>query len=210
MNKRFLDQITEFIFPEQEPEKADIILIPGSGFPQLAEHGAELYHQGFAPRILPSGRYSKLLGHFAGVQEKQEIYTGSYETEWEFLKEVLLQCRVPQSAILKEDQATYTYENAIFSRQVTDGLQLDIQKAILCCKPYHARRSLLYYQLLYPDTQFLVCPVKDSQITRENWYQSRQGTELVLGEAERIGIQFHEILRQMRVEEGWEADSTQR
>ena len=123
--------------------------------------------------------------------------------------EVLLQCRVPRSAILKEDQATYTYENAIFSRQVTDGLQLDIQKAILCCKPYHARRSLLYYQLLYPDTQFLVCPVKDSRITRENWYQSRQGTELVLGEAERIGIQFHEILRQMRVEEGWEADSTQ-
>ena len=28
-------------------------------------------------------------GKFAGVQEKQELYDGEYETEWEFLKEVL-------------------------------------------------------------------------------------------------------------------------
>ena len=26
------------------------------------------------------------------------------------------------------------------------------EKAILCCKTYHARRSLMYYQLLYPET----------------------------------------------------------
>lgn len=206
MNTKFLDQITEFIFPEQEPEKADIIFIPGSGFPQLAEYGAELYHHGFAPWILPSGRYSKVLGRFGGVQEKREIYAGDYETEWEFLKEVLVRHEVPESVILKEDRATYTYENAIFSRQVTDRLNMKIQKAILCCKPYHARRSLLYYQLLYPDTEFCVCPVKDSGITRENWYQTKKGTDMVFGEAERIGIQFHEIMRQMREEEGWETE----
>ena len=39
-------------------------------------------------------------------------------------------CRngVPEEMILKEDQATYTYENAIYSRQVTDREYLDIQK----------------------------------------------------------------------------------
>ena len=58
------------------------------------------------------------------------------------MKDVLMQNGVPEEAILKEDQATYTYENAIYSRQVTDREYLDIKKAILCCKSCHARRVL--------------------------------------------------------------------
>lgn len=202
MNKAFLDQITEFIFTEQEPEKSDIIFIPGSGFPQLAEEAARLYGEGFAPWILPSGRYSITLGHFGGVQEKKEMYDGDYETEWDFLRQVLMKNKVPESVILREDQATYTYENAICSRKVTDALGLEIRQAILCCKPYHARRSLLYYQLLYPKTRFLVCPIRESNITKENWFLTKKGTTTVLGEIERIGIQFHEIMREMRENEG--------
>ena len=34
MNDKFLNQITEFIFVEDKPEKSDVIFIPGSGFPQ--------------------------------------------------------------------------------------------------------------------------------------------------------------------------------
>ena len=198
MNDKFLNQITEFIFVE---EKSDMIFIPGSGFPQLAEEAAKLYHQGLAPYILPSGKYSILNGKFAGVQEKKELYDGEYETEWEFLKEVLKKNQVSEEHILREDKATYTYENAIYSRKVTDCLGMEIKKAILCCKPYHARRSLLYYQLLYPDTRFLVCPVKESSIRKDNWYQTEQGTKVVLGEMERIGIQFHEIIGEIRKEE---------
>ena len=198
MNQKFLEQLTEFIFVEDLPEKADIIFIPGSGFPQLAEEAAGLYHRGYAPYILPSGRYSILNGHFGGVQEKAWMYPGDYETEWEFLKEVLIKQQVPEKAVLKEDQATYTYENAIYSRKVTDSLGMEIHRAILCCKPYHARRSLLYYQLLFPDTRFLVCPVRESDVTRENWFLTEKGTKIVLGEIERIGVQFHEIMREMR------------
>lgn len=201
MNQAFLKQMTDFIFVEDKPEKADIIFIPGSGFPQLAEEAAALYHAGFAPLVLPSGRYSITLGHFGGVQEKQELYQGEYETEWDFLRQVLLEKGVPKAAVLKEDRATYTYENAIRSREVTDAAGIVVRKAILCCKPYHARRSLLYYQLLYPETQFLVCPIRESDITKDNWFLTEKGTNLVLGEIERIGTQFHEIMRKMREEE---------
>ena len=45
-NKRFLDQMTEFIFVEQEPKPADIIFVPGSGFPQMGEKAASLYIEG--------------------------------------------------------------------------------------------------------------------------------------------------------------------
>ena len=180
MNDKFLNQITEFIFVEDKAEKSDMIFIPGSGFPQLAEEAAKLYHQGLAPYILPSGKYSILNGKFAGVQEKQELYDGEYETEWEFL-----------------DNATYTYENAIYSRKVTDRLGMEIKKAILCCKPYHARRSLLYYQLLYPETQFYVCPIQDSDVKRDNWYLTEKGIRLVFGEVQRIGEQFVDITKEM-------------
>lgn len=198
MNQAFLDQITEFVFAEHKLEEANIIFIPGSGHPQLAEEAARLYHQGWAPWILPSGRYSITTGKFSGVLDKQECYQGSYETEWDFLSQVLQEKGVPGTAILKEDRATYTYENAIYSRQVTDGMGLEIKKAILCSKPYHARRCLLYYQLLYPDTKFMVYPIKDSKIQRDNWFLTEEGTRLVFGELERMGTQFHEIMREMR------------
>lgn len=197
MNDKFINQITEFIFVENKLDKSDIIFIPGSGFPQLAEEAAKLYHQGMAPYVLPSGKYSILKGEFSGVQQKQKLYDGKYATEWEFLKEVLKKNQVPEERILREDQATYTYENAIYSRKVTDYLNMDIEKAIICCKPYHARRSLLYYQLLYPKTVFYMYPIQDSDVKRENWYFTEKGIGLVFGEIQKIGEQFVDLTKEM-------------
>lgn len=194
--QRFFQQITEFIFVEDKPEKADIIFIPGNGYPQMAERAAALYRDGFVPRILPSGRYSILTGTFSGVLDKKEIYRGDFSTEWEFLSAVLEKNGVPRESILTEDQATYTYENAIYSRKVTDSLGMEVKRAIICCRNFHARRSLLYYQLLYPDTRFIVCPAQIGGITGENWQKTPEGIEAVLGEVERCGSQFHQIARQ--------------
>lgn len=194
MYEEFLKQIEDFMFIEDKPEKADVIFVPGNGYPQMAEKAAELYRNGFAPKILPSGRYSITAGRFTGVLDKKECYCGTYKTEWDFLKDVLMQNGVPEEAILKEDQATYTYENAIYSRQVTDHAELEIERAILCCKSYHARRCLMYYQLLYPETEFYVVPVNADGITRENWRKNEEGIDAVTGELSRIVKQFSLML----------------
>lgn len=186
----FLNHAEEFIFAENQPEKADIIFVPGNGFPEMAEKAARLYKEGYAPYVLPSGRYSITMGRFVGVQSKKDVYNEDYETECEFLKSVLMKNGVPKSAILLEDQATFTYENAIFSKQVTDLHKIKVNKAILCCKTYHARRSLMYYQLLYPDAEILVCPACPDGITRENWRDTEAGVEAVTGEIDRIIKQF--------------------
>ena len=169
MYEKFLKQTEDFIFIDDKPEKADVIFVPGNGYPQMAEKAAELYRRGLAPRVLPSGRYSVTVGKFAGVLDREEYYNGDYETEWDFLKDVLIKNGVPEKAILREDQATFTYENAIYSRQVTDREHLDIKKAILCCKSCHARRALMYYKLLYPDTEFFVIPCCVDSINKDNW-----------------------------------------
>ena len=45
MYEEFLKQIEDFIFVEDLPEKADIIFVPGNGYPQMAEKAAELYRK---------------------------------------------------------------------------------------------------------------------------------------------------------------------
>ena len=45
-----------------------------------------------------------------------------------------------------------------------------------------------------------MCPAKESPITAENWYLSKEGIETVLGEVERCGSQFHEILNEIKKE----------
>lgn len=192
--KEFRQRTGEFIFAEDQLKKADIIFVPGNGYPHMAERAARLYREGYAPYVLPSGRYSVVVGHFSGVLEKGEKYCGEYATEWEFLRDVLVQNGVPGEAILREDQATFTYENAIYSRQVTDQAGLEIKTAILCCKNYHARRAKMYYELLYPETEILVCPVQVDGISADNWLETEAGIDAVSGELSRIMKQFSLML----------------
>lgn len=190
MYHRFIEQISEFIFAEDEPEKADIIFIPGNGYSQMAEKAAALYGENYASFVLPSGKYSITVGKFGGVLSGQERYNGNYRTEWDFLKDVLVKNHVPDEVILKEDQATFTWENARLSREVTDKTGIEIKKALLCCKNYHARRALMYYQRAYPEVKFRVCPCCVDGVTKENWMNSEEGIQSVLGEVQRIVTQF--------------------
>lgn len=186
----FLKNIQNFIFVEEEPQEADIIFVPGNGYPQMAEKAAQLYAMGLAPYILPSGKYSITSKKFSGVLANRERYCGNYETEWEFLKDVLIKNGVPKEAILKEDRATYTYENALFSKEVTKKAGIKIRKAILCCKSYHARRAYMYYQYVFSDVKIFTVPSVTDGIDRENWNKTEKGVEEVLGEVNRIIKQF--------------------
>ena len=196
MQELFLKNFTDFIFLEDEPRPADVIFLPGNGWPQMAQQAADLWKKGMAPWMLPSGKYSIAKGAFGSVQTQQERYPGPYATEWEVLRDVLKKEGVPETVILREDCATYTYENAIYSRKVTDAAGIVVKRGIICCQSHHARRCRMYYQLLYPETEFLTVP-SDTEVSRDNWYRSERGIQLVLGEMERCGGQFHQILREI-------------
>lgn len=184
----FVDEYTNFIFLEDELEPADIIFIPGSDQGALALRAAALWKEGYAPVLLPSGKYGKLTGHFSGE--------GGFQTEWEYFHHILRKEGVPEKAILREDQATFTYENAIRSREVADREGLAVKKAILCCQAYHARRAKLYYQVCFPEAKILVSPVETKGVNRENWYLEETSIDLVLNEMKHCGTQFHGIFRE--------------
>ena len=192
---KWIGDITDFIFLEDAPQASDMIFVPGNGHALPSELAAQLYHKGYAPYILPSGRYAIGTGGFAGQKSGARRYEGSFETEWAFMRHILLENGVPDSAILREDEATYTYQNAIYSRKRTDELHLTVRRALLCCMPVHARRAKMYYETLYPDAELRVCPAPGAGVTRENWMHSAEGIDTVLGEMARCGGQFHDILK---------------
>ncbi len=172
------DCITDFIFVETPLAQADVILIPGGSHPQVMERAAALYHQGLAPYILPSG------GSNPRLHENP--------SEWDFLRAVGERAGVPSGAILKEDRAQNTLENAQFSLHVLEQHKIAVRAAILVCKAYHSRRAWLTYQAVFaPGTRFMVAPVPDRRgISRDNWFLSNGSIRVVMGEVERIGRYF--------------------
>lgn len=190
----FIREITSFIFVEDKPEKADIIFVPGGSWPEPTEKAAKLWLEGYAPYILPSGKYSMSKGYFPGAMTKGDKYSGTYETEWQFMKDVALSYGAPENAILKEDKAEWTKQNAFNSRTVTDNYDLEIKKAILCCKSFHAKRCLMFYSFAYPKTEFIVCPVDIEGITKDNWFTTELGIDNVMGELSRLGGQLKKAI----------------
>ncbi|MBR5116008.1 MAG: YdcF family protein, partial [Lachnospiraceae bacterium] len=174
---RYLQDIADFIFLEDEPEQADLILVCGSARIEPAKRAAKLYHAGYAGRILPTGRFGEQFADLGAQMRKlaendgadpEEIFAriGAEaaalgqpfpQTEWEYQRNTLLAAGVPEDVILREDRSRNTFENAVFARELllkTDGRLPETM--ILCCQAFHARRALMTLSTEFPDTRILV------------------------------------------------------
>ena len=189
---KFLRDITEFIFLEDLPEKADLIIVPGNTWPQPARRAAALYHEGMAPYIVVSGRYSKGQQTFAGAACEGDRYKGAYMTEADFLTDVLIREGVPETAVLQERKAEFTLENARYIRRLLEEKKMTVKKALICCQAFHARRCRMYFEYVFQDTdvEFLMCPAVTQGISRCSWMESQKGLDTVLRELRRCGEQF--------------------
>ena len=189
---KFLRDITEFIFLEDLPEKADLIIVPGNTWPQPARRAAALYHEGMAPYIVVSGRYSKGQQKVAGAACEGDRYKGAYMTEADFLTDVLIREGVPETAVLQERKAEFTLENARYIRRLLEEKKMTVKKALICCQAFHARRCRMYFEYVFQDTdvEFLMCPAVTQGISRCSWMESQKGLDTVLGELRRCGEQF--------------------
>lgn len=189
---RFVRAVTDFIFVKDAPQPCDAIFIPGS---LLADHvlkAAELYRAGYAPWVLPSGC------HAIGRELPGGVH--GYDTEWAWMRALLMENGVPDSAILREDEATFTWENAQLSRRVTEAAGIPVRRGMLCCLSFHARRALLYYQAAFPETEWLVCPAEHAGSARDDWFRTPKGRQRILGEVRRLGDQVNEVFELMMEE----------
>ena len=167
LDKKQIQEITDYIFLEDRLERADAIFIPGCARPEHTEEAARVYKEGYAPLLLPSGGYTKVQGSFQGVSKEGQKYGADFACE-----------------------ATYTLENAEKTKLLLQKRGIHLKKAILCCKAHHARRSFLYYSMVFPEVEILIHPVVVDHISSEDWYKTEEGRKIVLGEFSRVGQQL--------------------
>ena len=92
---------------------------------------ANLYHQGIIKRIIISSGSGKL-----DQKDPPESF---------FLKTQFIANGIPDAAILLESRSKNTYENAVFSKQITDSLHLS-PPFVLITSAFHMKRSVSVFK----------------------------------------------------------------
>lgn len=156
-------------------EKSDCILVLGSHDLRVAERGAELYLQGWAPLLIMSGG----LGNFT-----KDMWQ---EKEADLFAQVAIKMGVPEEAILIENKSTNTGENIQFTKQLLEAHGKNPQSFIVVQKPYMERRSFATFKKHWPDKNLVVT---SPQISFEDYPNSEIPLERVItimvGDLQRI------------------------
>jgi uncharacterized SAM-binding protein YcdF (DUF218 family) len=118
--------------------KADCILVLGSQDTRVAERGAELYLQGWAPLLVLSGGLGRLTKD-TGTQPEAILFA-----------RIAMEKGVPPQDILVEDQSTNTSENIVFTRRLLQQNNLSPRRLLLVQKPYMERRSYATFLQQWP------------------------------------------------------------
>lgn len=134
----------DYMLMHHEPRECDLILALGSNDTRVAEHAADLFLRGLAPRLLFSGNVGALTrGKFA-------------KTEAETFADVAIAKGVAREAILLEPRSTNTGENIQFSRALLAEHGLDPQTFIVVQKPYMERRAYATFMRNWPGKDILM------------------------------------------------------
>ncbi len=164
-----LTAIGNFLVVEDNPSKADAIVVLSGDYGARLEQGVELYQKGYARWLILVGGGQQGSPPAAEVMKRQAADLG-----------------VPQARMLAVDQSTSTREDALYTRQLM--LQQGLRSAILVTSPYHERRASLTFAKTFEGTGISVnsYPVQDDQWHPDNWWQSRTTLRLTLVELAKL------------------------
>ena len=195
-----LEVIWDYLGMHQEPCKADCIVGFGNFNTNIARRAAELYHQGYAPKILFTGGLGR---NTEGLLPEPEAVR--------FAK-VAMQCGVPEEDILIEDKSTNTKENIEFTRNLLIQKGLPHGHILGVHQPFMERRICAALGVYWPQLNFTVT---SPQVTIPEYLESakRQGmTEeasisVIVGDFQRMDLyaKLGYQLPQQIPPEAWEA-----
>jgi uncharacterized SAM-binding protein YcdF (DUF218 family) len=124
--------------------KADAILVLCSHDERVAERGAQLFLEGWAPLIVSSGGQGAITS------------TLWNEPEAERFARIAVGLGVPRESILIEPKSTNTGENVEFTKRLLAERDLDPQSFIVVQKPYMERRAFATFRKLWPEKEVIV------------------------------------------------------
>ena len=124
--------------------KADAIMVLCSHDERVAERGAQLFLDGWAPLIIFSGGQGAI------------TRTLWNEPEADRFARIAMDMSVPPESILIENASTNTGENVQFTKKLLAERGVDPQKFILVQKPYMERRTYATFLRYWPEKEVIV------------------------------------------------------
>ena len=195
-----LQILWDYLGMHQEPQKADCIVGFGNFNDNIARRAAELYHQGYAKRILFTGGLGR---NTRGLLPEPEAAR---------FARVAVECGVPPEAVLQEDKSTNTKENILFTRNMLTELGLPHDHILGVHQPFMERRICAALGVYWPEVKITVT---SPQVTIQEYLADakRQGiTEnaaisVIVGDFQRMELYAQKgyQLPQQIPQEAWEA-----
>ena len=175
------EKIWDYHLMKHQVAKADAILVLCSHDERVAERGAQLFLEGWAPLIIFSG------GHGAITRSLWS------EPEAERFARIAMSLNVPRESILIEAHSTNTGENIAFTKRLLADKGLNPQRFIIVQKPYMERRSYATFRNYWPEKDLIVT---SPQVSFQNYLaeysnQSLSAADVVsimVGDLQRIKL----------------------
>ena len=124
--------------------KSDAVMVLCSHDARVAERGAELFLDGWAPLLIFSGGLGTITKH---------LWT---EPEADKFAAIAERMGVPRDRILVENQSTNTGENVLFTKRLLAARGLELESFILVQKPYMERRTFATFRKVWPEPRIIV------------------------------------------------------
>ena len=161
--------------------KADCIVGFGCYNEDIALRCAELYHAGYAPRVLFTGGLGR---------NTKEMWT---ESEAERFARIAVSAGVPEEDILIENHSTNSAENIIFTRKLLEKEGLAVQHILGVHKPFMERRVMAAMGVYWPEVKFTVT---SPQVSIEEYIalsvaqgmEEKRVIEVLVGDFQRIDV----------------------
>ena len=145
MDQKVMDQVKvlwDYMNLHMEPEKSDMIVGFGCYNEEIALRCADLYFEGFAPRILFTGGLGR---------NTKNMWT---RPEADRFADLAMRAGVPVQDILIENKSTNSAENILFMRQMLEGQ--GVKKILGVHKPFMERRVYAAMGVYWKEAEFIV------------------------------------------------------
>jgi uncharacterized SAM-binding protein YcdF (DUF218 family) len=174
----FVERVWRYHRLDHHLGRADAIMVLCSHDTIVAERGASLFLEGWAPLLIFSGG--------RGTITKQ-LWSDPEADRFAGIAEAM---GVPRERILIENRSTNTGENVQFTREMLAARGLDPASFILVQKPYMERRTFATFSKVWPGKQLIVT---SPQLSLDD-YLARCSHES-LSPADVIGIMVGDLQR---------------
>ena len=176
-----LQVIWDYLCLREEPQKADCIVGFGNFNVNIARRAAELYHQGYADKILFTGGLGR---NTLGMLRSPEAVR---------FAEVAMESGVPESALILEDKSTNTAENIRFTHDLLVKLGLPHEHLLGVHQPFMERRIKAAFGVYWPEVKLTVT---SPQVTIEEYLEAakvqgvteRASIEVIVGDFQRMEL----------------------